>query len=160
LHIDRSLIRLSSGVPQNDPQIKLLDISDLAQHIERMRRTCSDLDAAIGTAAFGVHRELLDRLKREADAVLRALLLEGLDRRKRTRPRKVAMNIPSERQAAVTSTCPHCNSPRTDTMESQKIVPRGTPSNADFFHCHECAHIWVVLKAPPRGWTAPDSPRS
>jgi hypothetical protein len=73
----------SQQVPQNAPQIKLLDIGELAQRIDRIRQTCTDLDAAIG--ADGLHRTLLDQLKHDADEMYRTLLLEGLDRRKRGR---------------------------------------------------------------------------
>jgi hypothetical protein len=73
----------SQQVLQKGSQIKLVDIGELAQRIDRMRQTCTDLDAAIGAA--GLHRELLDQLKHDTDEVYRTLLLEGLDRRKRRR---------------------------------------------------------------------------
>jgi hypothetical protein len=81
-------------VPYNLPQIKLLDIGELAQRIDRMRQTCSDLDAAIGAA--GLHRELLNQLKHDADEVYRTLLLEGLDRRKRPRAPGEASMLPRQ----------------------------------------------------------------
>ena len=44
--------------------------------------------------------------------------------------------------------CPRCQSARTDTFNVRNLLSRLSPRTADYFHCDECSHLWVVPRTP------------